>query len=117
SGNGAPYAFGWGSVFLLEVVFTFFLVTVILFATRSDNSSKNLAPLGIGLTLLMINLVAIPVDGASVNPARSFAPAVLSALWSSGNWAIGQDWIFWVAPIVGGLLAAVLDRALHAPSS
>ncbi|MGP8077697.1 MAG: MIP/aquaporin family protein [Thermoplasmata archaeon] len=113
SGNGSPYSFGWGPVFLLEAVFTFFLVTEILFATRSDNSSKNLAPLGIGLTLLMINLVAIPVDGASVNPARSFAPALLSAFWSPDHWAIQQDWIFWVAPIVGALIAALVDRVLR----
>lgn len=113
SGNGSPYAVAWGSVFLLEVVFTFFLVHVILFSTRSDNFSKNLAPIGIGLTLLMINLVAIPIDGASVNPARSFAPAVLSASISADTWAIQQDWLFWIAPIVGGLLAAIVDRALR----
>jgi len=109
--------FNMSAVFLIEVAFTFFLVMVILFSTRATGTAKNLAPIGIGLTLLMANLVAIPVDGASINPARSFAPAVLSSMRSSGNWAIGQDWIFWVAPIVGGLLAAVLDRALHAPSS
>jgi len=109
--------FNMSAVFLIEVAFTFFLVMVILFSTRATGTAKNLAPIGIGLTLLMANLVAIPVDGASINPARSFAPAVLSSMWSSGNWAIGQDWIFLVAPIVGGLLAAVLDRALHAPSS
>jgi len=116
---GSTYCggFNMSAVFLIEVAFTFFLVMVILFSTRATGTAKNLAPIGIGLTLLMANLVAIPVDGASINPARSFAPAVLSSMWSSGNWAIGQDWIFWVAPIVGGLLAAVLDRALHAPSS
>jgi aquaporin Z len=113
SGNGSPYSYGWGSAFLLEVVLTFFLVTVILFATRGDNSSKNLAPLGIGLALLMINLVAIPVDGASVNPARSFAPAVLSVFWSPDRWAIDQDWLFWVAPIAGALIAAMVERFLR----
>ncbi|MGA8604929.1 MAG: aquaporin, partial [Thermoplasmata archaeon] len=83
----------------------------------SSSSAKNLAPIGIGLTLLMANLVAIPIDGASINPARSFAPAVLSSMWSNGNWAIGQDWVFWVAPILGGLLAALVDRALKNSSS
>jgi aquaporin Z len=117
AGSTACGGFNMSAVFLIEVAFTFFLVTVILFSTRATGSAKNLAPIGIGLTLLMANLVAIPVDGASINPARSFAPAVLSSMWSSGNWAIGQDWIFWVAPIVGGLFAAVLDRALHAPAS
>lgn len=105
--------FGLGAVFLLEVVFTFLLVTAILFATRPESPERKLAPVGIGLTLLMTNLVAIPVDGASINPARSFAPAVLSSLWSNGSWAIAQDWVFWVAPIVGGVFAALLDRALR----
>jgi aquaporin Z len=115
SGGSAPLACGYSmsAVFLIEVAFTFMLVAVILFSTRATGSAKNLAPIGIGLTLLMANLVAIPVDGASINPARSFAPAVLSSMWSNGNWAIGQDWIFWVAPIVGGLFAAILDRALR----
>jgi aquaporin Z len=114
AGSTACGGFNLAAVFLIEVAFTFMLVMVILFSTRADSSAKNLAPIGIGLTLLMANLVAIPVDGASINPARSFAPAVLSSMWSSGNWAIGQDWIFWVAPIIGGLFAAALDRALRA---
>jgi aquaporin Z len=114
SGGSAPGGFSLSAVFLIEVAFTFMLVMVILFSTRSNSTAKNLAPIGIGFTLLMANLVAIPIDGASINPARSFAPAVLSSMWSSGNWAIGQDWIFWVAPIIGGLFAAALDRALKA---
>ena len=113
AGSTVCGGFNLAAVFLIEVAFTFMLVMVILFSTRGDGSAKNLAPIGIGLTLLMANLVAIPVDGASINPARSFAPAVLSSMWSSGNWAIGQDWVFWVAPIIGGLFAAVLDRMLH----
>jgi aquaporin Z len=115
SGNGSPYTVGLGSVFLLEVVFTFFLVLVILLATRENGFAKNLAPVGIALTLVMTNLVAIPIDGASVNPARSFAPAILSASWSGSQWAIQQDWLFWVAPIVGGILAAVVERYFRPP--
>jgi aquaporin Z len=114
SGNGAPYAFPWGSVFVLEVAFTFVLVLVILMSTRTESFAKNLAPVGIALTLVMTNLVAIPIDGASVNPARSFAPALISSvLWSGDRWAIQQDWIFWFAPVVGGLIAAVVDRLLR----
>ena len=117
AGSTACAGFGLGAVFLIEVAFTFLLVIAILFSTRSSSSAKNLAPIGIGLTLLMTNLVAIPIDGASINPARSFAPAVLSSMWSSGNWAIGQDWVFWVAPILGGLFAALVDRALKSSSA
>jgi aquaporin Z len=113
SGNGSPYTVSMGSVFLLEVAMTFFLVFVVLLATRSEGFSKNLAPVGIALTLAMTNLVAIPIDGASINPARSFAPAVLSAGWSGSQWAIQQDWIFWVAPIVGGVVAAAIERFLR----
>jgi aquaporin Z len=116
-GNGAPYVYSASAVFLLEVLFTFFLVVVALFVTHAENTSKNLAALAIALTLLMTNLVAIPVDGASINPARSFAPAILSVFWSSGQWAIKEDWLFWVAPIVGGILAAVVDRALRPKAS
>ena len=117
AGSTSCFGFNVEAVFLIEVVFTFFLVMVILFSTRAEGTAKNLAPIAIGLTLLMANLVAIPVDGASINPARSFAPAVLSSLWSNGNWAIGQDWLFWVAPIVGGILAALLDRWLRAKAA
>lgn len=117
SGGSSPYTYSLTAAFLVEVALTFFLVMVVLFSTRSEGTAKNLSPLGIGFTLLLANLVAIPVDGASINPARSFAPAVVSSTWSSGNWAISQDWLFWVAPIIGGLFAAVLDRALRAKSS
>lgn len=110
SGNGSPYTVALGSVFLLEVVMTMFLVLVALRSTASESFAKNLAPVGIALTLAMTNLIAIPIDGASINPARSFAPAILSAMWSSDHWAIQQDWLFWVAPIVGGLIAAGIDR-------
>jgi aquaporin Z len=117
SGNGSPYTVALGSVFLLEVVMTMFLVLVALRSTASESFAKNLAPVGIALTLAMTNLVAIPIDGASINPARSFAPAVLSAMWSSDHWAIQQDWLFWVAPIVGGLIAAAIDRVYRSGGS
>jgi len=112
SGGGAPYTVAWSSVLLFEVVLTFLFVGVILMATRPERSAKNLAPLGIGLTLLMAHITGIPIDGTSVNPARSFGPALLSAFWPGDRWAISQDWIFWVAPIVGAVLAAAVDRFL-----
>ena len=113
SGNGSPYTAALGSVALLEIGLTFVLVFVVLFATRPGGSTGSLAPVGIALTLAMINLIAIPIDGASVNPARSFGPALLAAAWPASRWAIQQDWIFWVAPIVGAILAAALERALR----
>lgn len=116
SGNGSPYAYAWPSVFLAEVAGTLVLVLVALRTTRNESFSKNLAPVGIGLTVGLMNLVLIPVDGASVNPARSFGPALFAAYFSGGRWAIQQDWLFWVAPVVGGLIAAAIERALRAGS-
>ncbi len=113
AGNGSPYSVAMGSVFLFEVALTFVLVFVVLLSTRRDASAKNLAPVGIALTLAMTNLIGIPIDGASVNPARSFGPALVAAIWPGSRWAIQQDWIFWFAPIVGGILAALLERALR----
>ncbi len=115
SGFGAPayFQFNLGSVLLLEIAITFVFVLVILSVTRSGSPVKNLAPLVIGLTLLVANLVALPIDGSSINPIRSFSPAVVSAMWPSARWAIVESWAFWVAPIVGGLLAAFVERYFH----
>lgn len=117
SGNMSPCGFSWGSVFLLELALTFVFVMVIQFSTRKDSGTGNLAPIAIGLTLAVTNLIAIPVDGASINPVRSFAPA-LATLASGGSpptWAIDQSWLFWVAPILGGLLAAGVEMLLRPP--
>jgi aquaporin Z len=121
SGNNSPCNFAWGSVLLLEIGLTFAFVLVIQLITRPGNGAKNLAPVGIGLTLAVTNLVAIPIDGASINPVRSFAPALLT-LVTTGNasaqmWAIDQSWMFWVAPILGGLLAALVEYFLRNPSN
>lgn len=102
-----------GAVFLLEAAMTFVFVLVIQMITRPENGAKNLAPLGIGLTLLVGNLLAIPVDGASLNPVRSFSPALVSwASWGSTT-ALSQSWVFWVAPIIGGILAAVVEMSMR----
>jgi aquaporin Z len=111
SGSGAPpgCSYSVGSVFLIELALTFVFVLIIQMVTRPENGAKNLAPLAIGLTLVVANLVAINVDGASINPVRSFSPALLSLYWSNANWAIQESWLFWVAPILGGLLASVVE--------
>ena len=118
SGNGAPCGFSMGSVFLIELALTFVFVFVIQLITRPESGAKNLAPVGIGLTLAVTNFIAIPVDGASINPVRSFSPAVATMLTggSPPMWAIDQAWLFWVAPILGGLLAAVVAMMLKPTS-
>ncbi|HTW55543.1 MAG TPA: aquaporin [Thermoplasmata archaeon] len=113
AGNGSPYTVAMASVFLLELALTFLFVFVILRATEGQSSAKNAAPIGIGLTLTMIHFASLAIDGTSVNPARSFAPAVLSWMFSGDHWALTQNWLFWVAPILGGIVAALADRALR----
>jgi len=89
-----------GPAFLAETVFTFIFVLVVLGAT-SKGAINNLAGLVIGLTLVLIHIVCIPITGTSVNPARSIGPALFE-----GGAALKQLWVFIVAPLVGGVLAA-----------
>ncbi|HZY70775.1 MAG TPA: aquaporin [Thermoplasmata archaeon] len=113
AGNGSPCTFSLAAVFLFELVFTFLLVFVIHLVTRPEAAAKNLAPVAIALTLTVTNLVGIPVDGASINPARSLAPALISAVWPGAQWAITQVWVFWVAPLLGGVLASFAEWYLR----
>ncbi len=89
-----------------EVVLTFFFLIVIMGSTDS-RAPKGFAPIAIGLALTLIHLISIPVTNTSVNPARSTAPALFV-----GDWAIAQLWLFWVAPIVGAVLAGWAYRWL-----
>ncbi|EWT02797.1 porin [Intrasporangium oryzae NRRL B-24470] len=98
-GAHSPGGFGLGAVLTLEALVTAFFVYIILGATK-DDAPKGFAPLAIGFGLLLAHLVAIPFSNASINPARSTAVAFFN-----GNGAPGQLWAFWVAPIVGGLIA------------
>ncbi|HMT07278.1 MAG TPA: aquaporin Z [Pyrinomonadaceae bacterium] len=91
------------AAFVTEVVLTFFFLIVILGATHKK-APKGFAPIAIGFCLTLIHLISIPVTNTSVNPARSTGPAVLLAI-NGTNWAIGQVWLFWLAPIAGALLA------------
>lgn len=103
---------GWGegylgnynttSAFVAEAVFTFLFLFVIL-AVTSKFGNGTMAGLAIGVTLMLIHLVVIPVTGTSVNPARSFGPAIFA-----GGKALSQLWLFFVAPIVGAIAAALL---------
>jgi aquaporin Z len=92
-----------------EVVMTFGFLVVILGATHG-NAPKGFAPIAIGLCLTLIHLISIPVTNTSVNPARSTAVAVFV-----GDWALGQLWLFWVAPIAGAALAGLVYRWLGHP--
>jgi aquaporin Z len=95
-----------GGAFVLEVLLTFLLVFVVLLVTGRA-AAPGFAGLAIGLVLTAIHLVGIPLDGTSVNPARSFGPAVFA-----GTHAMSHVWLFIVAPLVGGLLAAGVHRVL-----
>jgi aquaporin Z len=92
--------------FIGEVLFTFLFLIVILGAT-SKNASPGFAGVAIGWALCIINIVMIPIDGASVNPARSFGPAILQ-----GGVALSQLWVFIVAPLIGAALAALVWKVL-----
>jgi aquaporin Z len=97
--------YGIVSAFVFEAVMTFLFVTVILGATQRGAPAA-MAGLAIGLTLAAIHLVGITVTGVSVNPARSFGPAVIA-----GGEALMQLWLFIVAPLLGGAAAGILHRA------
>ncbi len=87
-----------------EIVMTMMFLIVILGAT-DKRAPKALAPIAIGLCLTLIHLISIPVTNTSVNPARSTGVAIIA-----GGWALKQLWLFWLAPIVGGLLGAFVYR-------
>lgn len=105
-GEQSPGGFGLASVLLAELVLTAILVYVVLGVT-DRRAPSGFAPLGIGLTLTAIHLVAIPVSNASFNPARSIATAIFG-----GPDALVQLWVFIVAPIAGALLAGATYRVL-----
>jgi aquaporin Z len=107
NGWGEGYLGGYNtmSAFLIEAVMTFLFIFVIL-ATTSKFGNGAMAGLAIGVTLMLIHLVTIPVTGTSVNPARSLGPAVFS-----GGKALSQLWLFFVAPIVGAIIAALVWKA------
>jgi aquaporin Z len=97
-------AYGPGAAFLAEALLTCFFLLIILGAT-DRRAPAGFAPIAIGFGLTLVHLIGIPITNLSVNPARSTGPAVFV-----GGWAIQQLWLFWVAPIVGALLAGVVYR-------
>jgi len=105
-GAHSPGGYSMASGFLTEVVMTLMFLVIILGAT-DRRAPAGFAPIAIGLGLTLIHLISIPVTNTSVNPARSTGPAVLV-----GDWALSQLWLFWVAPILGALIAGYLYRWL-----
>jgi aquaporin Z len=103
----SPAGYSMTSAFVAEVLLTFIFLLVILGST-SEKAPKGFAGISIGLSLALIHLVGIPITGTSVNPARSLGPAVIV-----GGTALNQLWLFWLAPTIGGLLAAAVYRKLE----
>ena len=105
-GEHSPGGYSMASGFICEVVMTLMFLLIILGAT-DRRAPAGFAPLAIGFGLTLIHLISIPVTNTSVNPARSTGPALFV-----GDWAVGQLWLFWVAPIVGALIAGYVYRWL-----
>jgi aquaporin Z len=105
-GAHSPGKFSLMAALVCEVVMTFFFLIIILGATHRK-AAAGFAPIAIGLGLTLIHLISIPVTNTSVNPARSTGPALIH-----GGWALEQLWLFWLAPIVGAVLAGVVSRLL-----
>jgi len=110
-GDLSPGKYALGACLIIEVVMTFFFLFVII-GTTSKGAAAGFAGIPIGLALTLIHLVSIPVTNTSVNPARSTGPA----LFAGGEY-IGQLWLFWVAPIIGAVIAGLLTRWMYEPEA
>jgi aquaporin Z len=110
-GDLSPGKYTLASAFIAEVVLTAMFLVVIMGAT-SAKAPAGFAPLAIGLSLTLIHLIGIPVTNLSVNPARSTATALFA-----GSGALAQLWLFWVAPILGGVIGGVVYRWLEGDSA
>ena len=104
----SPDHYNLPACFVAEVVLTAFFLLVILGST-DERAPKGFAPIAIGLCLTLIHLISIPITNTSVNPARSTGPAIFV-----GGWALGQLWLFWVAPILGAIIGGLISTAFFA---
>jgi len=105
-GEHSPGGYSLAAGFVTELVLTAGFLFVIMGATDT-RAPSGFAPLAIGLALTLIHLISIPITNTSVNPARSTGPALLV-----GGWALAQLWLFWLAPILGGILGGAAYRWL-----
>lgn len=103
-GIHSPGGYSMFSGLVTEIVMTMMFLIIILGATDS-RAPQGLAPIAIGLGLTLIHLISIPVTNTSVNPARSLGVAVYV-----GDWALAQVWLFWVAPIIGAIIGAIVYK-------
>jgi aquaporin Z len=110
-GEHSPGGYSLVACFTAEVVLTFMFLMIILNSTDKD-APHDFAPIAIGFALTLIHLISIPVTNTSVNPARSMGPAIFV-----GGWAISQLWLFWVAPILGAILAGLVYPVLFTEES
>jgi aquaporin Z len=106
----SPAGFNLLAVLVVEVVLTAVFLVVIMGVT-DKRASKGFAALAIGLSLTLVHLVSIPVSNTSVNPARSTGPAVAAALGGEAG-PLGQLWLFWLAPVVGGVIGALVYKLM-----
>jgi aquaporin Z len=105
-GSHSPQGYGFGAMAITEIVFTALFVLVILSTTRKS-MPPGFTGIAVGLMLAVVHLISIPIDNTSVNPARSLATALFAQ-----SWALEQVWAFFVFPIIGGLVAAFIWRAV-----
>jgi aquaporin Z len=105
-GPHSPGGYTMGAALVTEIVMTMMFLVVILGAT-DHRAPAGLAPIAIGLCLTLIHLISIPVTNTSVNPARSTGVAVFA-----GGWALAQLWFFWVAPVIGAVIGAIVYRSI-----
>jgi aquaporin Z len=105
-GAHSPGGYSLTAALITEIVMTFFFLFIIMGST-DKRAPQGFAPIAIGLVLTLIHLISIPVTNTSVNPARSTGVALFV-----GGWAVGQLWLFWVAPIIGGILGGIVYRFL-----
>jgi aquaporin Z len=105
-GEHSPGGYSLTAAVVCEVVMTAMFLIIIMGST-DERAPSGLAPIAIGLCLTLIHLISIPVTNTSVNPARSTGVAIFQ-----GGWALGQLWIFWVAPIIGGAIGAIIYKAI-----
>lgn len=117
-GEHSPGGYSMVAALVTEVVLTAVFLFVIMGVTNARNGAPaGFAPIAIGLALTLIHLISIPVTNTSVNPARSTGVAIIQQVFSKEPWAMGQLWLFWVAPIVGAFIGVFLYKKTRGTSA